>query len=211
MMIKGFKFGLLLQFAVGPVCLFIFQTAISTGLKPALLGVLGVTLVDALFIAAAILGLGTLLKANPKIQHFIQLFGGIIVMVFGLSTLLGAFDISFLPSFSLAAGDPGNIFQHTMLLTLSNPLTILFWAGVFSAKLAEENLGQIDMIKFGTGAVLSTLVFLSAVSVLGNTLSVIISPIILKSFNGAVGVLLVGFGMRTLNKIRTADKINEII
>ncbi len=210
MMVKGFKFGLLLQFAMGPVCLFIFQTAIATGLEPALTGVLGVTLVDGLFIASAILGLGTLLRANPTIQNSIKVFGGSIVILFGLSTLFGAFGVSFLPSFSLAAGDPTNIFRHTMLLTLSNPLTILFWAGIFSAKLAEENLGQQDMTKFGLGAVLSTLVFLSAVSLLGSTLSVIISPIILKFFNGAVGIVLIGFGVRTLNKIRTADRTNEI-
>lgn len=211
MMIKGFKFGILLQFAVGPVCLFIFQTAIATGLEPALTGVLGVTLVDGLFIAAAILGLGTLLKANPKIQTSIKLFGGSIVILFGLSTLLGAFRISFLPSFSLAAGDPTNIFRHTMLLTLSNPLTILFWAGVFSARLAEENLSQTDMVKFGLGAVSSTLIFLSAVSVLGNSLSILIPPHLLTGLNAGVGALLIFFGLKTLctTKIKQEKKAIE--
>ena len=197
MMIKGFKFGLLLQFAVGPVCLFIFQTAIASGLRAALTGVMGVTLVDSLFIAAAILGLGTLLKANPRIQNSIRFFGGSIVILFGLSTLLGAFGISFLPSFSLTQGDPTKIFTHTMLLTLSNPLTILFWAGVFSAKLAEEDLDQSDMVKFGLGAVLSTLLFLTTISIFGSSISLYISPFILRFFNGAVGLILIGFGLRT--------------
>lgn len=34
----GFKFGIMLQIAVGPVCFFIFQISISQGLIPALLG-----------------------------------------------------------------------------------------------------------------------------------------------------------------------------
>lgn len=198
MMIEGFKFGLLLQFAVGPVCLFIFQTAIATGLQSALTCVLGVALIDSLFIAAAILGLGSLLKTNPTIQNSIRLFGGGIVILFGLSTLLGAFSISFLPSLSLTAGDPTNTFRHTMLLTLSNPLTILFWAGVFSAKLAEENSNQADMIKFGTGAVLSTLLFLTGVSILGSRISLYISPLALNILNGSVGIILMGFGLRTV-------------
>lgn len=209
MIFKGFRFGLLLQFAVGPVCLFIFQTAIATGLLSALTGVIGVTLVDSLFIAAAILGLGTLLKSNPTTQNTIRFFGGSIIILFGLSTLLGAFDISFLPSFSLAAGDPTKIFRHTMLLTLSNPLTILFWAGVFSAKLADEKLKQTDMVKFGLGAVLSTLLFLTMVSILGNSISLFISPLILNFFNGTVGVILITFGVRTI--IKQGEKTKQSI
>jgi threonine/homoserine/homoserine lactone efflux protein len=78
MMIKGFKFGMVLQFAVGPVCLFLFQTSVAHGLGPAMKGVIGVSLVDALYIAAAILGLGALLRARPRLQSSIQIFGGIV-------------------------------------------------------------------------------------------------------------------------------------
>lgn len=31
MFLKGFKFGMLLQLAIGPICLFIFQTSITKG------------------------------------------------------------------------------------------------------------------------------------------------------------------------------------
>lgn len=200
MIFKGFKFGILLQFAIGPICLFLFQTAVATGLQTALKGVIGVTIIDGLYIAAAILGLGTLLHARPRLQSSIQIFGSLIVILFGLSTLLGAFGVSFLPNLSLTAGDPANIIRHTMLLTLSNPLTILFWAGIFSAKLIDEQLHQSDMIKFGAGAMLSTLAFLSAVSILGSTVSILISPEILMLFNGAVGLLLISFGLRIFKR-----------
>ncbi len=35
MLFKGYKFGMLLQIAVGPVCLFIFQAAASAGFATA--------------------------------------------------------------------------------------------------------------------------------------------------------------------------------
>ena len=48
---------MLLQIAIGPVCLLILQTAISSGFATAESGVLAVALVDALFIFAAIWGI----------------------------------------------------------------------------------------------------------------------------------------------------------
>lgn len=69
MIIKGFRFGMILQLAVGPVCLFIFQTAVSSGALIAFLGVAGVSVVDAAFIIAAIFGLGAILnKKNEQIK-----------------------------------------------------------------------------------------------------------------------------------------------
>lgn len=60
----GFKFGLILQAAVGPVSIFIFQTAAASGLLSALGAVLGVTLADLVCVAAAIWGVGTLLDRS---------------------------------------------------------------------------------------------------------------------------------------------------
>ena len=48
MIAKGFRFGLLLQFALGPMTLLIFQIAVASGFAVAIQGVVGVTLVDGL-------------------------------------------------------------------------------------------------------------------------------------------------------------------
>ena len=203
MILKGFRFGMILQFAVGPVCLFIFQTAVSSGVSIALLGVLGVSLVDAFFILAAIMGLGALLNKNEQAKTLIRTLGASILILFGLSTLLGVFGVSILPSLNLSGGQTvDNVFVKTMLLTLSNPLTILFWAGVFSSRVAEENMKRQNMYLFGAGAVLSTLLFLSAVALVGSFVNVFLSAFTLSLLNGAVGLVLIGFGSKTLYKIR---------
>lgn len=69
MIIKGFKFGMLLQIAVGPICLFVFQTAAAHGFTSAMSGVIGVTLIDALYILAAICGLGTLIEHYKNFKN----------------------------------------------------------------------------------------------------------------------------------------------
>ena len=52
----GTRFGLLLQLAVGPVCLFVLRTGSEQGAGRGLVAVAGVSLVDALYIALAGLG-----------------------------------------------------------------------------------------------------------------------------------------------------------
>ena len=201
MVTKGFRFGMLLQIAIGPVCLLILQTAIASGFTTAESGVLAVIFVDALFISAAIWGIGMLFNRFPQIKAVLKIFGSIVLILFGLSSILGVYGISLLPGLNLNAHTDSQSFFFTMLLlTLSNPLTILFWAGVFSTKLAEENFQRGQAYAFGSGAVLSTAVFLSLVSFLGSLANAYISSTFIQILNFMVGLVLIGFGLYTMRK-----------
>jgi len=46
-------------------------------------------------------------------------------------------------------------------------MTIIFWAGVFSAKIMQEKWKQREVYFFGFGAVLATLSFLSFIALIG--------------------------------------------
>jgi len=198
MIIKGFKFGILLQIAIGPICLFVFQTAVTHGFWAALYSVIGVALVDALFILVAIWGIGTLLEHNKQFKKIIQTFGAIVLIGFGISTLLSAFGISILPSMNfLPTQNFNSIFFKALLLTLSNPMTILFWAGVFSTKIVEDDMNTSGMYLFGLGAVISTLLFLSLISGIGVFANEFFPSILLTSFNILIGLLLIAFGIKT--------------
>lgn len=198
---KGFRFGMFLQIAVGPICLFIFQTAATSGFVAAEVGILGVVIVDFLFILAAMFGIGAILNKYKKAKQMIHYFGAVVLIVFGLSNIVGFFDVSLMPSLEQGTG---SVFWKTVVLTVSNPLTILFWAGVFSTKIVEENITQQDLYSFGLGAVLSTLFFLTMISILGSFLTIFLAPFILKVLNLIVGLVLVGFGIKTLMKVKSA-------
>ena len=202
MIIQGLRFGMMLQFAIGPVCIFIFQAASAAGFYPAETGVLGVVLVDGLYILASIVGLGALIARYPGMKTALKIFGAIVLIVFGASTLLNTLGISFLPSlqFSSSAA-PGGMFWRTALLTLSNPLTIIFWAGVFSSRIAKGSMSRSDMYSFGAGAVLSTLLFLTLIALLGSLSGAFLPEAAIKLLNIVVGLLLIAFGLKTaLNK-----------
>lgn len=200
MIFKGFKFGMLLQFAIGPVCIFIFQIASLKGFYIGEKGVLGVALMDGIFIGIAILGLVTIIdKKNIKLG--LKVFGAAILFVFGLSTVLSQFDIDFLPILGIQnISNSNSMFIRSIILTASNPLTIIFWAGVFSTRLTEENMKRKEIYLFGFGALLSTIFFLSLIALLGSFAKVFFSTCVIQILNILVGFLLIYFSIRMILK-----------
>ncbi|WP_422486597.1 LysE family transporter [Gudongella sp. DL1XJH-153] len=203
---SGFRFGMILQLAIGPIFLLILQTSITQGFSYAMLGVLGVTLVDAVFVLAAILGLGAIINRSASAKRLLGYLGPLVLIIFGLSTLMGSFGISFMPSFSLSAEGTSNIFMKTVILTVSSPLTIVFWAGVFSAKISEDKLSKRSLYLFGLGAVLSTLIFTTLVALVGDAVSAVVSINLQRILNAIVGIFLIGFALKTFLKQRQVDR-----
>jgi len=201
MVIKGFKFGMLLQIAIGPIALFIFQTAATAGFISAITGVVGVVIIDGLFILAAILGIGSLIEKYKNVKKFIKYMGAIVLIVFGLNSIVGVTDKSLIPSLSFFTRlSVDNVFLKTLILTLSNPLTIMFWAGVFSTKIIEENMKKTEMFFFGFGAVISTFFFLTFISIIGYFTNVFLPSSIINLLNIIVGLVLIAFGIKTAVK-----------
>ena len=62
--LDGLKFGMLLQLAIGPMCLMVFNTAKNTGFLVALSLVIAIALVDASYITLAGLGASKLLNGK---------------------------------------------------------------------------------------------------------------------------------------------------
>lgn len=194
-MIKGFKFGMLLQLAIGPMCLFVFQTAATTGFWSAEAAVVGTAVVDSSEILLAILGVGLLLQKKQVAKRFLKWFGVFVLLLFGVSSMLGAFGISFLPQLQLfqSGAEEGEVFARAVLLALSDPLTIVFWSGVFSAKITEESFSKAQLWPFAAGCVSATLFFLSFVSLLGSFTEMFVPPFLISCCNFAVGAGMVWF------------------
>ncbi len=200
MIFKGFRFGMLLQLAVGPVCVFIFQMASLRGFRAAAEGVVGVSIIDGLYILAAILGIASIIeRKNTKIV--LKIFGTVVLFIFGVSTVLSVFNIVFLPSLSpQSISNSNSVLFRAILLTVSNPLTIVFWAGVFSTKIDEENMERKDIYAFGFGALLSTVLFLTLIALIGSFTKPFFPNYIIQILNLMVGFLLMYFSIRMIFK-----------
>jgi Putative threonine efflux protein len=200
MIYKGFKFGMLLQFAIGPVCMFIFQIAAQRGFYIAEMGVLGVVLLDGLYILAAILGIAVVID-RKNIRLFLKVSGAVVLFVFGFDIILNQFHISLLPNFTIPdVLRIGDVFLHAVILTASNPLTIIFWAGVFSTRIIEERMKRSELYAFGSGAFLSTLFFLTLIALTGSFIRMFLSREVIKCLNVLVGVILICFSIKMFHK-----------
>ncbi len=200
MVFKGFRFGMLLQLAVGPMCLLVFTTATSQGFFIGLTLVLAIALTDAFYIALSGIGVAAVI-GKKQVKTAVKLFGGAVLIIFGLNTFLSVFDLSILPAIKMFQSVSGkNIFLQGLLLTASNPLTIIFWSGVFSSQVIENHFTKKQLCFFGLGCVLSTLFFLTVIALLGSLLSGFLPYSLVDILNGAVGLALIFFGIKLLLK-----------
>ncbi|WP_088185760.1 LysE family transporter [Desulfosporosinus sp. FKA] len=197
MLFKGFKFGMILQLAIGPVCLFIFKMGGNKGFLLAELGVAGAALIDALYIFLATAGITSFIE-KERVKKVFKVIGAIIVGMFGLQTIFGGMGLGKLSNLKLMGS--GNSFVEGLLLTASNPLTILFWTGLFSAKLVDEKLTRKEIYMFGLGSVLSTILFLSIIAFIGSVTRQFLPSEIISILNLVVGIILIYFAFRMIIK-----------
>lgn len=195
---NGLKFGLLLQLAVGPMCLMVFNTANNLGFFSAMTLVLAIASVDAFYILLASLGASKLLE-KENIKSVFKILGSIILVVFGLNIILNIWGINIIPGLNLNSGS-SNLFIQGIILTLSNPITIIFWGSVLTTKIVEEKFSKKELVIFSVGLVSATLIFLSLVAILGTMIGNFIPSNIINILNIIVGIVIIGFGVRVLLK-----------
>ncbi len=196
--LDGLKFGMLLQLAVGPMCLMVFNTAKNVGFLVALTLVLAIALVDAFYIILASLGVSKILD-KPKVKKAFKIIGSFVLIIFGANSILNVFNINIIPGLNLKPTS-SNIFIQGLILTLSNPITIVFWGSVLTTKIIEDKLNKKELTTFSVGLVSSTLIFLTFVAVLGTMLSSFIPENVSKIMNIIVGILIIFFGIKMLLK-----------
>ena len=143
---EGLKFGLLLQLAVGPMCLMVFNTAKNIGFLTAFVLVLAIALVDAVYITLAGLGASKILE-KEKVKTVFKIVGSIVLIIFGINIVLNVFGINIIPGLNVEPTSK-SIFIQGIILTLSNPITIIFWGSVLTAKIIEDKLEKKELIFF---------------------------------------------------------------
>jgi len=192
--IKGLLFGMILQISVGPVCISVLQKGITESFWEAFLMVWGVVAADSTYIVLALLGISSAMQFEP-VRIGIGLAGTVLLLYFGLQNLLTK-EASFA---QMSTGrKPGGSFRYGFLLTFSNPLTILFWAGVFGGLIASTQFpSSVTIYVFALGCILSTLIFLTGIAALGKFVGTFVQwPSVLIWLNRAVGLFLIAFAVK---------------
>ena len=194
----GLKFGMLLQLAVGPMCLMVFNTAKNVSFLVAMSLVLAIALVDAFYILLAGLGVSKLME-KKNVKSVFKIIGSLVLVIFGLNIILNVFNINLIPGLNLKPNTT-NIFIQGLILTLSNPITIVFWGSVLTTKIIDDGLKKKELVFFSIGLVSSTIFFLTFIALLGTFLSGFIPESVSNVLNIIVGLLIIFFGIKMLVK-----------
>ena len=192
---------MLLQVAIGPVFFFILNLALQRTILDGLFAVLAVTIVDYLFIGLALLGVGKLLE-KKKIKKTLAVISSIVLVIFG-ALMMSAIGALTSDNISQAnnVSDYTTSFLSAFLLTISSPLTIVFWTSLFASKAIENNFNKNELLIFGISAGFATLFFLGLTIILLSIFKTAIPVTAAKTGNVIVGFVLIVYGIRSLFKV----------
>jgi len=131
MFLKGLILGFSIAAPVGPIGLLCIQRTLQRGRLAGFVSGLGAATADACYGLVAALGLSTVISFLLGWQFWLQLGGGLFLLGLGLKTLLAR------PAPATAATAPdkaglSGAFASVLLLTLTNPATILSFFAVFA-------------------------------------------------------------------------------
>ncbi len=196
----GLATGLLLQFAIGPVFFYIMNLTLQRSIADGLVAVVAVTVVDYLYITLSIAGIGKLLETKSA-RNIFGIISSTVLILFGVIIIKGVVTngqpaITPVKSVSLLSS-----FFSVFFLTISNPITIVFFTSIFTAKAVELNYTKRDLYIFGFSVGSATFIFM-VFSVVVFLLTKQYMPLaLIQILNLFVGMVLIGYGGMRIVKI----------
>ena len=191
---RSVALGFTVAAAVGPICLLTIRRTLAHGRVYGAASGLGVALADGTYAAIAAFGLTAVTSALVGGRMLLGLAGGAVLVWLGWRTMRSR------PTVAASADErPGltGAFASIYGLTLTNPLTIVSFAGLFAA-LGLSTRGYVDAATMTAGVFVGSLAWwLLLVGVVG-WLRTRVTLSALTWINRISGIVLVGFGIVTV-------------
>ncbi len=150
--------GLSLSAPIGPINAAQLDKGIRSGFFHAWLLGLGGLIADVVYMLLIYLGIARFLDTDI-VKSFLWLFGTFVLIYTGVECLKGANKIVI-----GSTSNDDSIFRSFFsgfLMSLSNPLTILFWLGIFGSILAKtaSSYGKDQLLLYSLGIILGILLW----------------------------------------------------
>ncbi len=195
MLLKGMAIGLAIAAPVGPIGLLCIRRSLEQGRAAGLATGLGAASADAAYGAIAAFGLTAISGALVTQQLRLNLGGGIFLVYLGVRTALSA------PAD--AAGTPPvtgllKAYSATLLLTLTNPLTIMSFAAVYAGLGLNVGGSAGAAVSVVSGVFLGSAFWWLLLSSSASLLRGRLGPLALRRINILSGGTLALFGLYAL-------------
>jgi threonine/homoserine/homoserine lactone efflux protein len=197
---NGILTGIFLQLAIGPVFFYILGITLDSEYVNALFGIAAVTIVDYLYIILSIIGVGKILE-RKKVKKVFGIISALVLVIFGLLILRNVINTEIrIENGTIKEWNPLQSFINCFILTVSSPLTIVFWSSIFASKAIENNYKKKELALFGIGAGAATFIFLSITMFIFSVIKGQIPNDIVEVMNIIVGLLIIIYGIVRITK-----------
>ena len=192
MFLTGFVFGVLVAAQIGPVSLLIVRTVLRGGRLVGLAMALAVALVDLLYAAVGLAGIGHALSGGSVRLAFGFASGAILIFI-GMRTSWTGFRARI--GLEGEVIEPRRAFVTAVAATALNPLTIALWTISFPAaapKSASESVANAVVLLAGVG--LGSLTWYTAFTSVIAAVRHRLGNSIVRAVDVVSGLALAGFG-----------------
>jgi threonine/homoserine/homoserine lactone efflux protein len=195
-LISGLIIGFSIAAPVGPIGVLCIRRTLAEGRLHGVVSGLGAATADSMYGCVAAFGLTFISSMLVQQQLWLRLFGGVFLCFLGARTLLAK------PSEKSSSEKRIGLlatYGSTFFLTVTNPMTILSFAGIF----AGIGLGS-TVANYGSAALLVVSVFAGSALwwlILSGTVGLFrkkVTPSVLKWINRVSGAIIMGFGALVL-------------
>lgn len=197
--LRGLLIGFSIAAPVGPIGVLCIRRTLANGRLAGLVSGLGAATADAFYGSVAAFGLTLVSDFLVSQQTWLRLGGGLFLLYLGVKTFLAQPAAE--PAGTVKVGRAGlwGAYLSTLLLTLTNPLTILSFAAIFAGLGLAETGGNplsagILVLGMFCGSAAWWLLLSAGVSLFRRR----VTPAALRWINRIAGLVIIGFGIAAL-------------
>ncbi len=186
--------GLSLAAPIGPVNAAQLDRGIKGGFLPAWLVGLGAVTADGIYMLIVYMGIVHVIDI-PFVKTFLWLFGGFVLMYTGIESMVSAKELK--ASQERFAEPAYKSFFRGFILSITNPLTILFWLGIYGAVLAKTaaTTETQTLIIYSSAIFIGLLTWDVVMAAVSSGFRKFLNERILTGIAVLSGLVLIGFGL----------------
>lgn len=195
-LVQGAAIGFLVAAAIGPIAMLCIRTTLERGRIAGIAAGLGVAVADTIYAAIGAYGISFVGAALSSGETWLKLVGGLVLIAFGIYLArkqpVTAADEQEVPK-SLTAD-----FLMTLGLTLTNPMTILSFAGLFAGVSGLRGFPLVEIPALLIGVFAGSAVWWLALAFVIGLIRHRISPTTMLWINRGSATAIIGFGVYVL-------------
>ena len=192
-MFSYFLLGITLAAPIGPVNSARIDKGIKNGFFHAWVVGIGSMIADGIFMLLVYLGFVQFITI-PYVQIFLWLFGGFVLIYTGVESMMRVNKLS-LDDYR-TKGSLSKSFLTGFIMSITSPLSILFWIGIYGSVLAKtvSTSGTTSLIVYSSMIFLGLTFWDLAVAFLTTGFRIFLNDTSLKIISAISGLSLLGFG-----------------